>query len=392
MYLKFFLPFLLLALLQVTAFYIYNGFSYIPSDKNQIFITIMYIFSIFAVIAYCLFNNKSKKIEQNDKRNKYIELLFLIITIVLVLKPTFIMFSMGMEYGFDYVRQNFFSSDIIRAHAFGNMTLAIFTQFYVVPVLWFYIIYLMGCNNKKTTFTFYFILFSLIAFNLSYAGRFYIYFALLILYLKNLIEGRSILDFLRKNIILILSLFTVSTLVVALRNNRQGLANESSDMLRLLEYHILQPFFLAQKMDHNELIYDGYPFRVIIEGFFAPVLYFFEITFKDLPQGKYSRIFDSSTLYSVYSDSYYNAFATFFPYIYIDFGYLSPLFSFIIIIFFLMYSKIILDNGLRTKYIAYIALTLYFSLFQSTLFSYGTISILILFPLLNYLFFRPKKN
>lgn len=63
------------------------------------------------------------------------------------------------------------------------------TLMYITPILWFYTILLIGKKDKISVFLFYYTLFSLVLFNLSYAGRFYIYFALIVLYLKNTLEG-----------------------------------------------------------------------------------------------------------------------------------------------------------------------------------------------------------
>ncbi|WP_104498381.1 O-antigen polymerase [Acinetobacter indicus] len=392
MYLKLFYPYIFLSLCQVFGFYFYNGFSFYPKDDTKVVVSLFYFFSILAIVSFCLFNSNNIRKDTLVVSNKKIENLFLIITIFFILKPAFIMLSMGVEYGFDYVRQNFFTSDLIRSIAFGNMTIAVFTQSYIVPILWFYVIYLTDSKERYSKFTFYFILFSLVIFNLSYAGRFYIYFAIIVLYLKNVIERKSIMSFFKKNSYIIGFFFIISTFVVALRNNRDGLANESNDLLKLVEYHLLQPYFFAQKIDSNELIYDGYPFRVILEGFFSPILYFFGVTFKDLPQGKYSRIFDQPTLFSEYTNTYYNAFSTFFPYIYIDFGGFSVIYTFILIFIFLSLSRLISNLNLRFKYLAYISLILYFSLFQSTLFSYGTLIVIILFPITNFLYIKLKKD
>src|SRR5690606_4470743 len=116
-----------------------------------------------------------------------------------------------------------------------------------------------------TNFVFYFILLSLVVFNLSYAGRFYIYFAFLVLFLKSLLEREKILVFLKKYSILFLGLIFSAFSMVNLRSNKNVLENDSSSILKLLEYHVMQPYFFAQKIDDYLLWDDGYPFRVIFE-------------------------------------------------------------------------------------------------------------------------------
>lgn len=387
MYFKLFIPVFLLSFIQLSAFFLYNGFTFNPSGSTEILISSFYLSLILAIFTFSIFVSKNFKplTDSRNNSNVIVDYIALIITILFILKPTLIMYGMGVELGFDYVRQNFFTSDVIRSKAFGNMSLAIFTQNYVVAFLWFYIIYLIGFHSKRSNVIFYCILISLILFNMSYAGRFNIYFAIIVLYIKNVLEGKKLFDFIKKYFVLILALFSMSTIIVAIRNNREGFANNFNDILKVLEYHILQPFFVAQKIDNNQIIVDGYPFRVIIEGFFAPLLYLFNIELKDLPQGYYSRVFGDSTLYSQYTETYYNAFSTLFPYIYIDFGLMSPIFCFIIVFIFFSFSFLISGSSLRAKYLSYLSLMLYFSLFQAPIFSHGVLFIVIIVPLLSYL-------
>lgn len=390
MYIKLFLPVLFLAFIQLLGFYFYSGFSYKPNFEIQCLVSLFYI-SLITTIVICFLPFRKKINFSNYKKdivNYKFDFIVLIVLCFTVIKPTILIFFIGMEFGFDYVRQNFFTSDIIRAVAFGNITIAMLTQSYVVPFLWFYCLLIIGSENKKRILFFYILLISLILFNLSYAGRFYIYFAIIVLYLKVVIEGKGVIHFFKKySLILIVFLF-LSMFIINLRVNEDGIASDSNDFIMLAEYHLLQPYFLSQKIENKEIVFDGYPFRVIIEGILSPIFYFFGTKLQDIPQGYFPLIFNNFTLYSNYTGTYYNAFATFFPFVYSDFGMLSPFFVFIIISYFILSSLLISNYILRIKFLAFIALMLYFSLFQSTIFSFGCLMIIVLFPVFSFFYSR----
>lgn len=391
MKLKLFIPVILLAIIQLVAFFYYSGFSFIPDIFSKYLVSSFYIFFIFSILFFCFFSkekNKKNFLEKNQElKINRMDLLVLFFCILLIVKPTIIMLIMGNTLGFDYVRSNFFSSDIIRGKAFGNMTLAILVQNYFVPFLWFYTVMMINHeNSKKREFIFYLFLFSLILFNLSYAGRFYIYFSIIALYIKSIIQQGSLFTFFRKYLAISSMLIFLSFFILELRKGEEQIAQDQPNtLLMLLEYHILQPFFFSQKVYNGEIYHDGYPFRTLIEGVFAPIFYFLGTDLKELQQGQYPIIFSNFTLYSNYSDSYYNAFATFFPYFYSDYGVLAPIFLFFIMIYILFSSNLISGRDIRIKFLGFIALMLYFSLFQSMILSYGCLIIIFLFPVVNYI-------
>lgn len=384
MYLKLFSPVLFLLIFQLIAFFFYNGFLYAASDYAVLMVSLTYISAIFAIFCFCFcssFIEKKNEIVLTHVKNRKVEIFFLILTIIFIVKPTFIMFMLGLDYGFDYVRQNYFSTDIIKSLAFGNMTIAVLTNLYLVQFLWFYIFLIIGSNDKFTNFVFYFILLSLVVFNLSYAGRFYIYFAFLVLFLKSLLEREKILVFLKKYSILFLGLIFSAFSMVNLRSNKNVLENDSSSILKLLEYHVMQPYFFAQKIDDYLLWDDGYPFRVIFESLNAHFLYLFGVSFSETTFGYYSAAFGNPTLYSQYSFGYYNAFSTFFAYIYADSKIFTPIITFIILLYLMLSSFFIWNLEFRRKFLAYISLMLYFSLFQAPIFTPGFLLIGVFVPL-----------
>lgn len=383
MYIKLFIPVLLLSLLQLSSYYLYNGFSYQSNTSTSILVSFFYISFIFSILFFCFFlnNNYSYNLLKIKSVSKF-DLFICFLVLIFITKPTLVMFGIGNQLGFDYVRANFFETDLIRREAFGNMFIAIFCQTYLVPFLWFYTIMMIDNNTKGRKFIFYFLLFSLILFNFSYAGRFYLYFSILVLYLKNLIDNNGFTYFLKKYSLILLPLFLVSILITDLRGSEN--IDEKNGLLILLEYHILQPFFLSQKIEYGDIVYNGYPFKTLVEGIFAPFYYFLGVGLNELPQGYLPIVFSKFTLYSNYSDSYFNAFATFFPYLYSDFGFFAPLFVFIYFIYFLFSSFLISNIHLRVKFLSFLSLMMYFSLFQAVIFSYGCLLIILFFPLLNY--------
>lgn len=388
---KIFSPVLLLAFFQLFFFWCYKGFSYEPEENIFLMVNIFYIIFILTIVFFCVCttNLKNYKNISSDKGNKVtkFDLIFLLLVIVFINIPSILMFMMGLEFGFDYVRANFFQTDLIRSKAFGTMSIAIVVLNYLIPILWLYVIMMVNINNNRArNIVFYFILISLILFNFSFAGRFYLYFALLVLYFKCLIENIGVISFFLKKSIFLVILISISFLMTRLRSGE--IVEESKDFLILLEYHILQPFFLSQKIQFNEINYNGYPFKTIIEGLLAPFSYLMGKGLNELPQGVLPVVFSNSTLYSNYSDLYFNAFGTFFPYIYIDFGFFSFLFIFIYFTLILFSCYLIPNREVRIKYLCFLSLMMYFSLFQSMIFSYGCLIIIVFFPILCRIYWK----
>ena len=146
---------------------------------------------------------------------------------------------------------------------------------------------------------------------MSYGGRFNIYFGLLILYYKTILNGGNIFNYIRKYSALILLLVFSSFWVLISRRN------EDSDFflqgfVEVLEYHLLPPFILAQSIDFSILNYDGYPFRIVVTSFLAPVSFLLGIDGKLLPYAYYPSLLSEFRLYSFSSNSWYSAFGTLF--------------------------------------------------------------------------------
>lgn len=391
MYFKIFYPVIFLLIIQISAFYIYNGFNLEVFFYTKIIVTLCYVSCFLSILWFSFLNRSTKYVKENDyiDESKYkhiFDVIIIIFVIAFLVKPAVILYGLADELGFEYVRNNFFSNDALRITAFGNVQIAAFSLMYVVPMTWFYIINLIGRKDRYNNFLFYFLLLALILFNLSYAGRFYIYFSLIVIYIKSILEGQNIFVFFKKYLILILSLILTSLLMLNLRNSSNEVVDIEKDILGLIEYHIMQPFFFAQKIQDGSFLSNGYPFKTYIESFLFPMYFFVGKSFSDIPYGYYSNVFGEPTLYSFKTESTYNAFATFFAYLYSDFYFLTPIFVGVTTLFFLFYSKIIYNKNIRIKYVAYFSLMLYFGLFSAPILSPGALCILFLVPL----FYRYK--
>lgn len=381
MFFKIFLPFLVLLVIQLIGFVFYNGFSLEMNSETRYLVVATYLISIVFLILSSIFY-RIGRVDLNNKNNFNKPLGFLIFLLVLVFlnKPTIILYFLGQSLGVDYVRNNFFIMESLRAQAFGSGVIAAFTLMYVAPILWFFCIYLIGSRDRLGKYLFYYILFSLVLFNMSYAGRFNLYFAVLIIYLKALMEGESILIFVKKYALLVASFLFLSLIILVSRSGDNYESNSDKEILTLVEYHLMQPFFWAQKIEGGIYLPDSYPFKLIIESILFPFFFFVGKSFSDISYGLYINKFSDFTLYSNQTENFYNAFATMYAYLYSDFGYFTPIFFVFFMTFILVYSFFIKNKLDRVKYISFFSLMLYFSLFQSPIFSPGCLLVLLISP------------
>lgn len=381
---RIFLPLLLLILIQLFGFFFYYKFNYNFQSNNNIAILVflMYLALMVPVIFLCFMKNRTKKTNfmVADKYNYF----FIIITLIFLLRPLVLLFGIGFEFGFEYLRVNYYTDDKLRSLIYGHPIIATLINLYVVPILWAYLILISNAINKSSKFAFYFILIFLVLFNLSYGGRFNIYFALLILYYRSVIMGGGVLTFLKKYLFLI-SILIISSFLMLINRRNEDIGFLERGVLEVLEYHILPPFVLAQSIDLSVLNYEGFPFRTIIYSFFAPLGVIFDIDGKLLPYTYYAALLSEFRLHSFNSGSWYNAFGTFFNFFYVDSGFLAPLFIFIFITYLLFSSYLISDIDKRNKFLIYISFMLYSSLFQAPIMSPGVIFVIFIFPFLSKL-------
>lgn len=391
MYFKIFLPFLVFALFQLINFYFYEGYNLEVSLSNQILITEMYVACILAIVVFCTTYKKNNVFYygENFNSHKKMEYIMLFMACIFLIKPTIVLFGIGMELGFGYLRANYYTDPLIQQMAYGSNLIVALTNYYINPILWFYLIFISNSKHPRTKKVFFLLLVILVLFNLSYGGRFNIYYSILILYLKVILEGRSVFNSIKKYGYLIAILVFISFWMLFERNvNNQGVLDNV--WLGLYEYHNLPTFLLAQKIENKDILVEGYAFKSSFYSLISPLFMIFGLSGDSIPYFYYPVILGKFTLYSFYSENFYNSYTTLFAYFYIDNGYFSPIIIFIHFIILLFYSKIIPNHDIRYKYLCFIVFTLYNSLFMAPFFNPGYVLIIYLFPVV-YLIYSKLK-
>lgn len=393
MLLRIFAPIIILMIVQLTSLYLYNGFDVFLSVETVFLVTTFYLVSILVIF----FSSQTIKIgfsSNNYSIDNRITILVLFISFLFILRPTFILLGLNIKFGGEYVRNLYFSDPSFFDMVYGRGIIATITNYYIVPFLWFYLLLICDSKKKINIYSFYFFLLILVLYNASYSGRFFIYFSLIVLYLKCVISGVSFLGFLKKNSLLF-SIFGFASYIILV--NRQyeygGGVSVYSNLLSILEYHIISPFLLSQKIESgvfNSDIY-SYPLRVIFQNITLPIyIIFFEGNINDLIYFNHiSNILSEATLYAKNSGSYYNAYGSMFYFFYADAGNFSPFYIFFLLGYIFVSSRFIWNKSIRVKYLAFVSLVFYFSLFQAIIFSPGYILLILGLPLF-YLFSKSK--
>lgn len=391
MYFKLFGPFLILLVYQLISFFVLDDFDYVGNDYINCLVVFSYLLSIFSILFSSFFYKNDRAVFlKNEKKNnlKNINFFVIFLTLFFIIKPTLVLIAMNIELGAEQVRQIYYNEPGIYNKIYGIGFIGSITNFYLVPFFWLYSLLICDRQDKLSVYTFYFLVISLATYNASYAGRFFMYFALLVMYMRFTLLGVNFLKFLSRLFLIVAIIFYVSLIIVANRSGRENL-----QLLELFEsvgiYHSGGIFFLAHKMEQFSpyLSTDYYPFRILIENLTAPIKFILggsmvDMTYVDHVSGTLAN----PTLYNFERGTYFNAFSTFFYFLYIDFLNLTPIFSFIYIFYIVLSAKLISNNTLRWKYLSFVALVLYFSLFQAQLFSPGYTFIIFLFPIFIFLF------
>lgn len=397
MFLKLFYPVLFLLFFQLLGYIFWNGFAIETKIQTNFVVSFCYLFCILTIIFFGIFNNKEeeKLLKKMHFENKKINFIFILIALAFILRPTIVLIGLSMEFGGEYVRTSYFNDPGFFDIVYGKGIIATLTNYYIVPILWFYLIFIMDDKSNFGKFTFYFLLILLVVYNASYSGRFYIYFGLIVLYLRCIFNKVSFIEFIKNNsiIIFIFTFFSYFILV-----NRQyeygGKISFTENLLSIFEYHLISPYLLSQKIDDGVFKLDvySYPFRVVVENLFIPFyLFILKVNINDLAYFDHTgRVLSVASLYSEYTQSYYNAYGSMFYFFYADTKLFSPIFVILFIGYLLISSKFIGNHLVRYKYLAFLSLIMYFSLFQAMLFAPGYLLIIIGLPLF-YLFFS-KRN
>ncbi|HAS8420421.1 TPA: oligosaccharide repeat unit polymerase [Vibrio vulnificus] len=380
---KVFLPVITLAIFQVIGYLLYDGFLIELSSYDIGFVLSLYISLIIGIFLFNLWERrKLLSVESKPFGKCFIGFVFLS-SLALLLKPTITMYVIGSEIGFDLLRTYFFTDFAIRTLIYENLWVEWFTNQYYIYFLWFFLVFISNRSERYSVFIFYSIMLLLVLYNMAYAGRFNIYYSIVLIYIRSVLLGESLSLFI-KNKLPVISIFVLlSFFVLLLRSTEGDIQSISRDILILIEYHLVPPFYLSERISDGMLLMseEPFPFKSFITSAFLPLFYLFDYGAYELPWFKYALYFNEFSLYSEYSEKYYNAFSTLFSFFYIDYYYTAPFFVLFFILFVLCYSRLIKNIELRFKYQSFFSLMLYMSFFKPMLFSPGVIVILIFFPL-----------
>lgn len=389
MYVKIFIPVICFLLLQLTGYTFFNQYYLETTLKTDILIYLNYLSLILIIFLFLLSNKANNSVEIKEGNNRVNIIVFLSVLFFLI-RPTIVLIGMNIELGADQVRYSIYNSDGVYTQIYGIGILGTFANYYLVPFLWFYCIWLCDKNDRFSKFLFYFIVLILSIYNASYAGRIFIYYAILAIYLRYVLLGLSVGKIFVKYIFILATAIISSNFILKNRNNSNDIG--SSDVVQgLIDYHVGGVFFLAQKMQTIPQLLSGdyYLFRTIYEGLFSPFYFLIGKPLGDLTYlYQVGQVLSVPTLYDLENNDYFNAFATLFYYFILDYGVFSPIFVFVIIGWILFTAKVIKDKNQRVKYIAFISLVLYFSLFTGVLFMPGYLLVIFSIPVI--LFIKSK--
>lgn len=371
---KIYFPLIFLIMIQMCGYFLYEGFEIHETISTKLLVVGCYLSLFFSIIiTLYIKGNNIFNVDKIDapRWSVIVAVAFSIATIILVLLPTVKVISFINVVGYDSIRDAFFSNTDFQFGLFYHRYIALFVLSYYIPIAWFFIIWLAQYDDRNMNVLFWFNSIILVVFSISIAGRFSIYYLIVILYYRAIFRGGKYKDFFYF-IISIIFLVTVSFLVLKLRNIT------SSDMVEynslfdehevnsVIEYNILSPFFLSQKITENfgYLSFLQVPFASTLSG----VLFVFLGSDSPLiSAGEYFNIF---TLYSKYTNNDYNAFSTVFAYFIMDFGFLAPFFC---LFFFVLLFNIhtIFPVYYASAFRLYIILQIFFSLYSSKVTSPG---------------------
>lgn len=390
-----FTPFFILSSIQCIGLLFYEGFLISLSGHDILLLLSFYFSATLATVIFCCIKSESTMPPQKGvtcSRRNFHAMLMIFLSVIFLIRPTIIMLMIGNEIGFDLLRVEFFNNYDIRYRIYGSLLVEWFINQYFVFFVWFYVIVISTSRDKMMLWTFYFLLIVLVLYNMAYAGRFNIYYAIIVLYMRNVLSGYSLINFIKKNLPLTLGLVGLSFFVLSIRNTDDS-SSVLNEMLIVFEYHIVPPFYLIERINDGMLFSESssFPFKTIVTSILMPVFYLFDIGASDIPWFQYGGYFNEFSVFSVFSEKYYNAFSTLFSFFYIDFGYLSPFFCFSTLLIFLLFSLVVDDKRIRISYLSFIALMLYMSLFKPVFFSPGFMTVLFVVPAF-YLFRKCIKK
>mgnify|MGYP007082583778 CR=1 FL=1 len=383
-YLLILLPVFTLALIQVLAFHLYDGFIYESSFKTKLSITITYLVFILS-LPFFVFLGSNIDTAHYSKINNLgatLVVLAIIFAMYFLLKPAISLILMifgGVDVA--VLRENFFHDQGLRSNLFGSGFMAAFVGAFVVPFIWVVVFFLVNERSKWFSAAFYILCAILIIYGVSAGGRFAIYFSMLAIYVRYLVIYGRITP---RLVFSILVMFALGVLI-GLGRGIEGL------LYSLFEYHIIQPFLLDQRLNHDFMqVYSvDIPFYAFLTNLFFPFYYVVNGS-ENMPVFQVGMYFSDFTLYSHLIGKNYNAYHTMFVFFYYDVGLYAPLLVIVFMFLLFFFMKMIRSGYLRIKYLSFLVFVLFHGLFQGGPFNPVYMAVIVGFPLFSILVLDSK--
>ena len=364
----FFLP--LFFILSIQFFSLFFDF-YTPRADiyNRVLVMLNYMSVFFSIITYIYIANKfNVKFGDSNKIVffKPAKIAAVLIAIIFI-SISFKIYGYSLIVGYENIRYEFFYNQNFRVMLFGGLIFDWMFNIFLLPFCWLFI--LMLSVDKKYNFYFYLLLISLLLYSVSVGGRFSIYYAVIVLFFRYIYFNKLNIKLLVKVIFLLLVSLVFSTYILSLRTVD---FDYYDSIMSVIEYHTLPPFFLINKMQDNfgNVDFVGVPFYSLFTSLLFSVLKMLKLFHGDVPYYYMTAYLNDFTLVSNYTGYSYNAFATILSFFILEFGVISPVFTFVYFLFLFSLSIFIVEKY-RLSFLLFVILYSFFSFFRYEIASAG---------------------
>ena len=156
-------PVLILLCVQLVGYFFYSGFQLSPTLYASLIVVGCYVFSVLAVFANSLIYNvgEDSRLSPTFSVNKGLLIFVFFVVFFTMNIPSLNMMVYGVTFGFDVVRQHYFSSDDFKSAMFGSAFVWGLARFYIVYIVIFLIVMLIDAKDGFKRVAFYYFLFPL---------------------------------------------------------------------------------------------------------------------------------------------------------------------------------------------------------------------------------------
>lgn len=331
----------------------------------------LYIGVIFAILmAYFILAKHKRLLSVADIKtanNIFIKCLVLLLTILYVDLIVRINFH-ALIVGYENIRYEFFFNDEFRSSVFRSIVYDWIFNWFIEPGTVLLAIHL-GFQKKYGRY-FFWILILIVFYNASFGGRFSIYTAGLLIFMRMVIvSGFNRSLFLRMSILVSITI-GLASLVFYFRIDD---FNFKDNLLSIFEYHSMPPFYFMNKLDDDfgSKWFVDVPMASIFTALPLAIIKLFKFYSGEVPYYFFTTYFNDFSLSSDLTNATYNAFATIFPFFYVEFNLASPL---VVFIYFLLLfiSPLIVQKNIRLTFLCFVVYNCFFSFFQYRLVDPGT--------------------